>query len=315
MSAVVHVAVGIVTNHRAEVLIARRPDHVHQGGLWEFPGGKLEAGESVRNALARELREELGIRVIAARPLIRVHHEYADKRVLLDVWRVSDYHGYPRGLQEQPLAWVAPAELLGLSFPAADMPIITALRLPDCYLITGEPAAQSGLFLERFRAALDRGCKLAQLRAKSLPEAELFSLYSRVRSLAREYDVPVLLNGSPEQALSVDADGVHLSTAQLLRLQRRPLAAERWVAASCHNEAEVLHARRVGVDFIVISPVKATPSHPGLQPMGWERLRVLAEMAGMPVYALGGMSCSDLDTAWQHGVQGIAAIRALWQAE
>lgn len=123
----VHVAVGIVTNADGAVLIARRPDHVHQGGLWEFPGGKVESGETVAAALQRELHEELGIAVQAAEPWLHVQHAYEDKSVLLDVWWVRSYAGEPQGREGQPLAWVMPAAMLDLPFPAADQAIIDAL--------------------------------------------------------------------------------------------------------------------------------------------------------------------------------------------
>jgi 8-oxo-dGTP diphosphatase len=307
------VAVGILSNARGEVLISRRPDHVPQGGLWEFPGGKLEAGENLQSALRRELWEELGIRVLAARPLIRIRHTYEAHRVLLEVWRVMDYRGRVQSVQNQPLDWVAPEDLNKLAFPAADRPIITALRLPDCYLVTGEPAEQPVLFLQRLRRALEGGIKLAQLRAKSLTAERLSALYRQARMLAGEYGVPLLLNSTPEHALAVGADGLHLSASRLRVLSSRPLPADRWVAASCHDEAEVLRARRIGVDFIVVSPVCSTPSHPAAAPLGWEGLRALTERANLPVYALGGMTFTDLERAWEYGARGIAAIRALWE--
>jgi len=124
---IIHVAVGILTNVAGEVLITRRPDHVHQGGLWEFPGGKVEEGEPVAAALSRELHEELGITVQAAEPWLRVRHDYPDQCVFLDVWRVVVWRGEPHGREGQPLTWVLPAGLETLAFPAADEPIITAL--------------------------------------------------------------------------------------------------------------------------------------------------------------------------------------------
>ena len=124
----VHVAVGIVAGADGAVLITRRPDHVHQGGLWEFPGGKVEHGESVIAALGRELREELGIAVRAAEPLLQTGYAYPDDRcVLLDVWRVTDFEGEPHGREGQPLVWVSPGEMEQYAFPAADAPIIAAL--------------------------------------------------------------------------------------------------------------------------------------------------------------------------------------------
>ena len=308
----VRVAVGILFNTRGEVLLTRRPEYVHQGGLWEFPGGKVEAVETIQEALRRELHEELGITVLSARPLIRIRHAYPDKRVLLDVWRVDRYLGEPRGLEAQPLRWAAPEALNRLSFPAADVPIINALRLPSLYLITGDPADRPSVFLQRLERALERGIRLLQLRAGQLPEPALLALYRQAQMLARRYEATLLLNGSPEQALAVQADGVHLRARRLLSLHSRPLPADRWVAASCHSETELRHACRLGLDFVVVSPVKHTRSHPDTPPLGWEGLQVLTEMANLPVYALGGMTPDDLEQAWRHGAQGIAAIRSLW---
>ena len=124
----VHVAVGIVADSTGAILIARRPDHAHQGGRWEFPGGKVEAAETVATALQRELHEELGITVQAAEPWLQVRHAYSDKTVLLDVWRVTAWQGEPHGREGQPLRWALPAELTDFAFPAADEPIIARLR-------------------------------------------------------------------------------------------------------------------------------------------------------------------------------------------
>ena len=128
MSGTVHVAVGIVANPTGAILIARRPDHAHQGGRWEFPGGKVEAAETVATALQRELHEELGITVQAAEPWLQVRHAYPDKAVLLDVWRVTAWRGEPHGREGQPLRWALPLELADFAFPAADEPIIARLR-------------------------------------------------------------------------------------------------------------------------------------------------------------------------------------------
>ena len=128
MSGTVHVAVGIVADASGAILIARRPDHAHQGGRWEFPGGKVEADETVATALQRELQEELGITVQAAEPWLQVRHAYPDKTVLLDVWRVTAWQGEPHGREGQPLRWALPAELTDFAFPAADELIIARLR-------------------------------------------------------------------------------------------------------------------------------------------------------------------------------------------
>jgi 8-oxo-dGTP diphosphatase len=311
----VHVAVGIVRNAAGEVLLTRRPDHVHQGGLWEFPGGKVETGETVEIALGRELREELGIQVRVARPLIRVRHAYPDKGVLLDVWCVAEYNGQPSGQEGQPLVWAVPQALPSYTLPAADRPIINAVRLPAEYLITGAPANSPERFLRRLERALQRGIALVQLRAKPLCETALLDLYQQAQVLGRRYGVPILLNGSPVQADRVNADGIHLSAARLRRLDRRPLPLDRWVAASCHDRAELHQACRIGVDFAVLSPVNVTASHSEATPIGWKSFQAWVAEANIPVYALGGMTPADLVQAWHHGAQGIAAIRAFWESE
>lgn len=122
----VHVAVGVILDGNRNVLITRRAAHAHQGGLWEFPGGKVESGESLTAALTRELREELGIVIGRTSALLEVRHDYGDKTVLLDVHVVWEFSGEAHGLENQPLAWVAPQELARYAFPAANMPIVAA---------------------------------------------------------------------------------------------------------------------------------------------------------------------------------------------
>lgn len=124
----VHVAVGVISDGADKVLIAHRAKHLHQGGLWEFPGGKVEAGETVEQALQRELHEELAIDVGKFEQLLTISHDYSDKSVLLDVWWISSFSGEPQGRQGQPLRWVAIAELNQLDFPAANKAIVTALE-------------------------------------------------------------------------------------------------------------------------------------------------------------------------------------------
>ncbi len=134
-----HVVAAAIFNEDGQTLLARRHAHAHQGGLWEFPGGKVESGEEALPALKRELHEELGIAVTRARPLIRVRHDYPDQAVLLDVWRVEAYTGQALPCEGQQLEWVAVADLAKKSYPAANLPVITAVSLPSVYLITPEP--------------------------------------------------------------------------------------------------------------------------------------------------------------------------------
>jgi 8-oxo-dGTP diphosphatase len=313
-TSLIHVAAAAVFDARGRVLIARRHEHRHQGGLWEFPGGKVETGESVTAALRRELQEEVGITVREARPLIRVRHDYGDKAVLLDVWRVDAFDGEAHGREGQPLAWVGPEALTGYDFPAANAPIVSAVRLPARYLITPEPDPDLEAFLATLAACLRRGISLVQLRAKTLSSSDYLQLARWVLPLCREHGARLLLNAEPQLAMEVGADGVHLTSARLRTLAARPLDRRHWVAASCHTAQDLAHAEAMGADFAVLSPVAATASHPETSPLGWERFQALSDGVALPVYALGGMRQDDLAMAFRHGAQGIAAIRGLWAA-
>lgn len=310
----IHVAVAVIRDAEGRVLLARRPLGSHLGGMWEFPGGKLEAGENVLRALARELQEELGIRPRLCRPLIQTPHRYPDKHVLLDVWEVLRWQGRVHGRESQPLRWVAPDALKRYRLPPADAAIVSAVRLPPVYLITPLPGRDLESFLQRLQACLEAGVRLVQLRAPGLTPARLRSLARQVRELCHQHGAQVLVNGTPGQVLDVGADGVHLTSRRLLRLSRRPLGEDHWVAASCHNADELAHAARVGVDFAVLSPVAATASHPGTKPMGWRRFAELASGARLPVFALGGMGPADLNRARLCGAQGLGMVSGLWSA-
>ena len=309
----VHVAVGALRDLHGRILVARRPDGVHQGGLWEFPGGKVEPGEDVRAALKRELREELGIEVRAARPLIRIHHDYGDRHVLLDVHFVTGYDGVPDGLEGQPLRWLAPQAMDPAEFPAADRPIIDALRLPEALLITGAEPGDAPAFLARLQAALARGVRLVQLRAHGLDDAAYAALAVSALALCRDAGARLVLNRDAALAERIGADGIHVRGATLRRLEARPALA--LVGASCHDADDLVRAAALGLDYAVLGPVLPTASHPGAVPLGWPRFAALADRAGLPVYALGGMQPSHLAESFAHGAQGIAAIRGLWAAE
>ncbi|MGM0593537.1 MAG: Nudix family hydrolase [Pseudomonadota bacterium] len=310
----IHVVVAVVVEEQGRVLIAERARQRHQGGLWEFPGGKVEQGESPLEALYRELREEVGIEVAAARPLIALHYAYPDRRIYLDVWRVDRFVGRAHGAEGQPLRWVLPEQLDEFAFPAANAPIIQAVKLPPLYLITPEPGErqQWPVFMQALEESLRSGVRLVQLRAKRLTLSELSELAEPVLRRCHDYGAQVLLNAPVAEAIGLGFDGVHLSSARLRACTSRPAEAGIIVAASCHSQEEIAQAAAIDCDFAVAGPVKPTLSHPGQRGIGWEGFAQWCEGAPMPLYALGGMQRSDLEQAWQCGGQGIAAIRALW---
>jgi 8-oxo-dGTP diphosphatase len=309
---ILHVAVGVIFNEQGQVLLSKRPPHVHQGNLWEFPGGKLNPGESVSQALSRELREELGITILEARPLLQVRYDYWDRSVLLDTWRVDRFSGIARGQEGQPVVWVWPKDLSAYPLPVANQPIITAVRLPSAYLITGGPAEDQMVFLRYLYQSLQAGIRLVQLRAKNLSLSDYGALAREAQYLCLEHGAILLVNTTPAHAIELEVDGVHLTSDRLMLLSQRPLAINKWVAASCHNAEQLAHAARIGVDFAVLGPVLKTSSHPQASPLSWDQLQTLIGGVSFPVYALGGLGLEHLGEAWNRGAQGIAAIRALW---
>ena len=308
----IHVAAGAIEDDRGRVLVARRPDDAHQGGLWEFPGGKLDPGESHGACLERELWEELGIRVRSSRPLIRIHHDYGDRHILLDVHRVTSYSGEPVGREGQPLAWIAPDAMDPAAFPAADRPIITALRLPPLYLITGPDPTAPNAFLGRLAAALGRGVRLVQLRAHGLPATAYARLAETGFGLCEEAGARLILNADPDLVRTLPAHGLHLTGKHLWDTDRRPSNHGGYCGASCHDARDLRRAADLGLDYALLAPVQTTATHPGVKPLGWRRFAELVDHAALPVYALGGLGPADLETAIHHGAQGIAAIRGLW---
>ncbi|MET0042098.1 MAG: 8-oxo-dGTP diphosphatase MutT, partial [Candidatus Thiodiazotropha sp. 6PLUC3] len=162
---VIQVAAAAIFDTCGRVLVSKRAEHTHQGGLWEFPGGKLEPGESTEAALSRELKEELGIIPTEYEPLIRIRHAYDEREIVLDFFRVATYRGEAAGLEGQPLRWLLPNEMVPEEFPAADRPVITALQLPKRYLITGSDPSDSTAFLQSLSDAITQGIQLVQLRA------------------------------------------------------------------------------------------------------------------------------------------------------
>jgi 8-oxo-dGTP diphosphatase len=308
---VIHVAAGVIINPDGKVLIARRPDHVHQGGLWEFPGGKLESDEPVEEALKRELHEELGIDIQLAHPLIRVHHDYSDKSVLLDVWKITAFTGNAHGREGQAVKWVKPEELEQFSFPEANKPIITAAQLPERYMITGEYDSLE-YAAEHIQKRIQQGIRLIQFRAYYLTDDEYLTWANKLIDIAKDNDCSLLLNRNPDVIAKLDVPGVHLSSAILMKCKTRESFNKKLLSASVHNSEELNKAMDIGVDFVVVAPVLQTETHPDAVPLGWDNLYQLTEQSTVPVYALGGMREEHIEQAQQHGAQGIAAIRGLY---
>ena len=308
-----HVVAAVIRGTDGRILITRRAPQVDQGGLWEFPGGKLEPGEPRLRGLQRELEEELGIRLEHAAPLLQLQHDYPHQRVLLDVFEVTRWQGTPWGREGQPLQWVTPESLLDYAFPAANAPLVTAARLPRWCLVTPAPEGPVAAWLAALERCVQAGCRLVQLRAPALARADYISLAESSIALVHRYGARILLNAEPALAHALAADGVHLNSRALREHLVRPLPSPMLISAACHDTTELAAARAVGVDFVLISPVAATHSHPGVPTLGWSGLSALALSAGLPAFALGGLGPQDLALAAAAGCLGVASISAGWR--
>jgi 8-oxo-dGTP diphosphatase len=293
----------------AEYLLARRPPDKVYAGYWEFPGGKLEPGESFHDALRRELHEELGILVSDAAPWLCREFTYPHARVFLKFFRVTGWRGEIEPREHSGIAWTRLGEPPAVApLLPANGAILRALALPDVYVISN--AAEHGVDaeLERLRQALARGIRRLQLRDKTLAADVRRHFAEKAAALVAAFPGSALLVNDDEVLARDIGAGLHLSSARLHALDRRPDFAE--VAASCHTGVELARAERLGLDFAVLGPVLPTATHPGAPGIGWDVFARLVERATIPVFALGGMQPQLLATAEKHGAHGVALLRA-----
>lgn len=301
----VWVAVGVIQNAQQAVLLTQRAQHLHQGGKWEFAGGKVEKNEVPRAALNRELYEELGIHVQRAQPLIRVHHDYGDKQVVLDVWRVTAFSGEPYSREGQPIRWVPVQQLSHYEFPAANYPIIQAVRLPRHYVLTS--ALTEDPLLQQVTRALQKGFRFIRFRAQGWTKKEYLRVIPRVITLCEPYAAELIIDGNPEWLQRFPVAGLHLNSQQMCTYQQRPVPKHYWLGVSCHNMQELAQAQKINPDFALLSPVLPTPSHPAVNGLGWPAFLQLTDSVNFPVFALGNMDLASPAT-W-FGAQGISGRR------
>lgn len=311
---IVEVSAAVLQQADGSFLLAQRPSDKIWAGYWEFPGGKVEPGETAREALVRELREELGITVQTAYPWLTRVFTYPHATVRLNFFRVTAWSGELHPHEGQQFAWQPALTQVEQTTVApilpANAPILRALSLPTLYAISNAGELGVDEFLRRLEAKLQAGLRLVQLREKALDGDVFRALAQQALALTRAHGARLLLNGDVYLAQELGADGVQLTGSQLANLTARPEVD--WCAASCHDANELRRAEQLGCDFALLSPVLPTKSHPGAPHLGWERFAELASGSTIPVYALGGLQLTDMTTAWQHGAHGVALLRQAW---
>jgi len=330
MKKLIHVAVGVIFDcspaETGKILIAKRADTQHQGGLWEFPGGKVEEGESVQVALKRELEEELGLqsKIEDMQPLITIPFHYSDKSVLLDVWKVYgaklELNPQGTGIEGQPLVWVEESALADYEFPAANKAIIDALSLPTKIAITEDNSDPDLILAQTAQILKSYSNSWIQLRAPSLSQAQYTQLAMQLYGICHEAGSKLIWNCPLDWYQVAFADGLHLSglnyaevssikpsTHISIENNKRPIPSSQWLSMACHNLDELEIAQELA-DYILASPVKETKTHPQANALTWAGFKVITEKSRIPCYALGGLETADISVSQTHGGQGIAGI-------
>jgi 8-oxo-dGTP diphosphatase len=336
MTKITEVAVAIFLKPDGSFLLSSRPEGKPYPHYWEFPGGKIEPGESVRDALVRELIEELNVTIAHATPWFTFMMHYTHATVRLHCWRVHEWHGEMRGLEGQAFAWQTANALINQTLTVAPtlpgcVPIFNALKLSPIYAVTNASEMGAENYLACLRAFLAKSASntapigefqgeikrisiapMIQIREKQMLRdgfaPDVFTPFAReVIAIAKEHNAKVLINGDIALAQTLGAAGVHLTSAQLSSLTARPDLPI--VGASVHSRAELEQAANLQCDFAILGAVKATKTHPGQVPMGWKTFAEITDATPIPCYALGGLRMSDMAHAVEHGAHGIAMQR------
>jgi 8-oxo-dGTP diphosphatase len=305
-----HVAIALIQNQSSDILIQQRPETVHMAGLWEFPGGKVELHESPKMALRRELREELGIELIAARFFFNFDYQYPELLIRFHVFAVERYDRIPTSHEGQLLRWQAVADLSLATMPPANQTILQALCLETRYMIADHDLLADRLE-QQLEVQLANGIRLVQLRAQALSKQHYFDLLASVRQLAALKQARVILNCPLDWLEPEQWPQLHLSTKQLRFAYARYKAGERhhFFSASVHNDEELMMANTLSLDCVLLAPVLKTPTHSEREPLAWAGFQYLLNKSNCPAFALGGMTDDQLIVAQAHGGHGIAGIR------
>lgn len=321
-SIITEAAVGVIQRDNGLVLLAERPVGKAWAGYWEFPGGKIEPNETPEHALKRELQEELGITATSIYPWVTRTFDYEAKysaagvletpakTVKLHFFIVAEWLGEPFGLEKQTISWQNPEKVAVSPMLPANTPIFTALSLSSIYAITHLNELGEELFFERLKVALENGLMMIQVREKHLSAEDLLMFIERVIEVAEPYEAKVFISSALDVSPELNVAGVHFNSKDLMQLKTKP---ERLLSgASCHNSKELEHAASLGLDYVLLSPVKATLSHQNAKLLGWDNFADSVKNYPLPVYALGGMHVDDLHIARLHGAHGVAMQRNIW---
>ncbi len=299
--------VGVLRNKNQEILIAKRKKEQFMGSFWELPGGKIEADESKKQTVIRELKEELGIQVNQLILHQTMMHKYEDRIVQLSIYNINEYQNTPLSAEAQAISWVNIDDLHNYKLLPTMKAFIDSITLPDKYWITPSTDHQSDEWMERFNQKLTQDITLIQLRSKTKLDN---GFIQQIHDKCKQNNIKLLLNTVNKTFDELYCDGWHITTTEMLKLNKKPCANNKPLGASTHTLTEALKAQAMGADFVVISPVQVTKTHPDTLPLGWDSAKEVVDKLNIPVYFLGGMGLKDLEKTIKLGAQGIAGVSA-----
>ncbi len=302
----IEVVVGVIRNNSKEIFITKRMKNQFMSGYWELPGGKVENGEKHSSAIERELYEEIGIKIEKYSLFQTIQQQYPGKTINLSVYVIEKYSGTPVGKEGQDYLWSSIDKLEKYKLLPTMWKIFKRLSLPTCYWITPDNH-KSNSVLEQCNQRIVEGLKIIQLRSKSqLKEAYIEKFYK----LCQLNQSKLILN-MPHISFDEPCDGWHLTSNKLMSSSKKQFPDDKLIGASAHNMEEVMQAEKILADYVSLSPINKTLSHPETKPLGWERVSQIISQCQIPVYLLGGMEKDFMEKALIIGAQGIAGIRGL----
>ncbi|XTI72142.1 Nudix family hydrolase [Acidithiobacillus sp. AC3] len=314
--AVVPVATGVLQRDDGRVLVSLRPEGKPWPGFWEFPGGKIEPGETAEAALRRELEEEIGVQIGHPEAFLRRDHPYPERTVALHFFRVRSWQGEPYGREGQQIRWIYPWEIAALDCLAPNLPVVAKLLgeelpQPPLWLIADPARLPASRFLPALQSAIAAGLRAVVLRIKETMPAELAAAMPGFLEQARNMGVRFFLN-HPEPAPDWPVSGQHWTEA---RLQAATGKLSEPFGVSCHGGECLARAARLHARYAFLSPLFATQTHPDAPALGIERFAELIAPAAVPVIALGGMTPERVAAARAAGASGIAVLSGILEAE
>ncbi len=307
----INVSVAVLINSDQQVLLAQRPPLKPWEGWWEFPGGKIEKNETPVDAMYREIYEEIGVKVIQFTKWVTRKYSYGGNDVTLYFFKVYTWEGEVTSKEKQKLVWTYLQKPNVAPILSANQFIQKGFDLPKYYAITNLSEISKKVFLNQLQRKINDGLEMVQVREKNISFNEFRKFSKEVIEICKPKSVKVIINSDVNLAYELKADGVHLTSKELLSIKKIP--KNLIVSASCHTQKEINIAEQLNLNFIVLSAVKKTLSHPDMKPIGWDKFQKIVNKVNIPIYALGGLGTKNYEVALDNGAIGIASQRLIWQ--